>query len=265
MTVRVTGGFKLTSPMIIGAVSAAVSAFGVEYGNWDGNRIVFSTTAEATGTTSYDGLDGFYDANTNRLYDGYMGSSTHAYRTGGYFQWGSKVTLPGSRVNGRSATVGYFNGNAYLYIGITTPAIDIYLLSDLSYVATWTLSGFTGQVTGLAYDGNGGMYATSLDQKRTLYRIDTLEPITQTVTASVVLTSLPADTEFGLCYNGSTFLYRHRNASTGKIYECNLSDGSLVQSYTVSTPGAYGISLDYANKKLYSGGFNDTTMIRYGT
>lgn len=265
MTVRVTGGFKLTSPMIIGAASATVSAFGAEYGNWDGNRIVFSTTAEATGTTSYDGLDGFYDANTDRLYDGYMGGGTHAYRTGGYFQWGSKVTLPDSRSVGRSATVGYFNGNAYLYIGLQSSTIDIYLLSDLTYVATWTLSGFPGQVSGLAYDGNGGMYATSLDQRRTLYRIDALEPITQTVTASVVLTSLPADTEFGLCYNGSTFLYRHRNTTNGKIYECNLSDGSVVQTYAVSARTGYGISLDYTNKKLYSGGFNDTTLYRYGT
>jgi hypothetical protein len=264
MTVRVTGGFKLTSPMIINVPPP--NPFGAEYGNWDGNRIVFSTTSEATGTSFYDGLDGFYDANTNRLYDGYMGGGAHAYRTGGYFTWGTKTSIPGNRQNGRSATVGYFNGNAYLYIGTTTASIDIYLLSNLSYVATWTLSGFTGQVTGLAYDGNGGMYATSLDQRRTLYRIDTLEPATQTVTASVVLTTLPADTEFGLCYNGSTIIYRHRDIANGKLYECNLSDGSLVQTYAVPDTEAYGMSLDYANKKLYAGGyFKDTTMFRYGT
>jgi hypothetical protein len=238
--------------------------FGPEYGGWNGQSINFSTTSDLSGTTSFLGLDGALDSSTQRLYDGYAGNGTQGYYTGGYFGWATKTTLPNiASTDGRSATIGYHSGTAYLYMGNVDATIDIYLLSDLSYVATWTVSGFTSQVSGLAYDGRGGILAIGLHARTTLFRLDTVEPITQTVVPSTLLTNLPANTEFGLLFNGENFLYRNRVSGDGKVYECKISDGSVVKTFSPTSLTAYGISIDYGNKKLYTGGLSDTTMLRF--
>ena len=234
--------------------------FGPEYSNWNGNRIIFSNTFNSSGSTSFNGLDGTLDSVTNRLYDSYMGNGSHSFRTGGPFLWSTNTAMA-SRVSndGRSSTIGYHNGNAYLYMGNVDRTVDIYLLSTLTYVATWTISNFSSQVGGLAYDGDGGIYAIDVGASTTLYRINTTQPTTQSITASVV-TGLGAVVQFGLLFNGTTVIARQTPGNT--IREFNISNGVVVNTFTASASG-YGIYIDYGNKFLYTGGLSDTTMRRF--
>ena len=237
--------------------------FGAQYANWTGTRIVFSTTSNGSGATSYNGLDGTFDSNTNRLYDAYAGAGTPQFRTGGYFGWATPNAFPSvASTDGRSSTIGYFGGVAYLYIGNSDRTIDIYTLSTLAFVATWTISNFTSQVGGLAYDGAGGLYAidiTTANTTTTLHRIGTLQPITQTISATVVCT-LGRAVQFGLLFNGTTVIARSTPGTT--VTEFNISNGAIVNTYTAIGAG-YGISIDYGNKLLYTGGLSDTTMLRF--
>lgn len=244
-----------------GTVAAGPSLlFGAEYANWTGTRIVFSTTSNGSGATSFNGIDGTFDSNTNRLYDGYAGSGTPQYRTGGYFGWATANAFPSpASLDGRSSTIGYFGGVAYLYIGNVDRTIDIYTLSTLAFVATWTVSNFTNQVGGLAYDGAGGLYALDINAGTTLYRINTLQPINQTVTATSVCT-LGRAVQFGLLFNGTTVIARSTPGTT--VTEFNISNGAIVNTY-LATAAGYGISIDYGNKLLYTGGLSDTTMLRF--
>jgi len=234
--------------------------FGPEYGNWNGQRIVFSTTSNGSGATSYNGLDGTLDSVTNRLYDAYMGNGSQAYRTGGYYGWNTLTALP-NRVStdGRSSTIGYHEGIAYLYMGNVDKTVDIYLLSNLTFSGTWSIPSFAGQVNGIAYDGDGGMYVFDGGATTTLYRINTTQPTTQTITPSVV-TTLANAVQFGLLFNGTTVIMRSTPGVT--VREFNISNGAQVNTYTAAAAG-YGIHIDYANKNLYTGGLSDTTMRRF--
>lgn len=243
------------------ASPASLFYFGPEYGNWNGERIIFSTTSNGSGTTSFNGLDGTLDSSTGRLYDAYMGNGSHAYRTGGYYTWGTNIVLPNrASTDGRSSTIGYYNGTAYLYMGNTDKTVDIYLLSNLSYVATWTISNFVGQVGGLAYDGKGNIYAIDIGATTTLYRINTTQPITQSISATNVVT-LGRAVQFGLLFNGTTVIARSTPGAT--VTEFNISNGAIVNTYTAAGTSGYGIHIDYVNKNLYTGGLSDTGMRRF--
>lgn len=235
--------------------------FGAQYANWTGTRIVFSTTSNGSGATSFNGLDGSFDSNTNRLYDAYAGAGTPRFRTGGYFGWATVNSFPSvASADGRSSTIGYFGGVAYLYVGNVDRTIDIYTLSTLAFVATWTVSNFVNQVGGLAYDGAGGLYAIDIGAATTLFRINTLQPINQTVTAATVCT-LGRAVQFGLLFfNGTTVISRSTPGTT--VTEFNISNGAIVNTY-LATAAGYGISIDYGNKLLYTGGLSDTTMRRF--
>ncbi len=237
--------------------------FGAQYANWNGTRIVFSNTSNGSGATSFNGLDGTFDSNTNRLYDGFAGGGIPQFRTGGYFGWATANAFPSvASTDGRSSTIGYHNGVAYLYVGNVDRTIDIYLLSTLAFVATWTVSNFVNQVGGLAYDGAGGLYAIDIgatNTTTTLSRINTLQPINQSVAATTVCT-LGRAVQFGLLFNGTTVIARSTPGTT--VTEFNISNGAIVNTYTASAAG-YGISIDYGNKLLYTGGLNDSTMRRF--
>ena len=235
--------------------------FGAQYANWNGTRIVFSTTSNGSGATSFNGLDGSFDSNTNRLYDGFAGGGTPQFRTGGYLGWATANAFPSvASADGRSSTIGYHGGVAYLYVGNVDRTIDIYTLSTLAFVATWTVSNFVNQIGGLAYDGAGGLYAIDIGTATTLYRINTLQPITQTIAATTVCT-LGRAVQFGLLFNGTTVIARSTPGTT--VTEFNISTGAIVNTYTAEGTSGYGISIDYGNKLLYTGGFSDTTMRRF--
>ncbi len=237
----------------------AVFSWGPAYGGWNGQRILFSTISDDSGSTSYNGLDGTLDSATQRLYDGYMGGGTPGYRTGGFYGWTTNTSLPApASSDGRSSTIAYVNGVGYLYIGNVDRTVDIYLLSNLSFVTTWNLTlHLANQCSGLAWDGTGILF-TELNGNFVKKIANANPGITPSV--STIVNTLVTPTGFGLKYNATSAFYRGDNSASA--YEVSLSTGALLQSFSAANAG-YGIALDYANKKLYLGGFLNTTMRRF--
>lgn len=262
------------------------SLFGPAYANWDGSQIEFSSTSDANGSGStasnLKGTQHFYDAERDRVYDGYNSGSSMAIHTGSFWSWNSGT----SQFPNRPATSGvtgvtvvYQNNTSYVLFGRFTQYDYVYVYTN---EVTPVYKGYfelgTHYASGLTfglYNGDPVIYTNSYNQGIVYaYDIPDLENLSGasiTSTANFTPTALPG---YNIQYCGKDasgnlyFLYRiaNNNAMRYDKIADGFSNGTTAtnENYWFHSVGnGYGVMIDWSTEHLYVGGLNNQVLYRY--
>ena len=236
--------------MQMAAAGISKSLFGPSYGNWDGSLLRFSSTYDGAGSSSSNwlGTQMFIDSDLDRVYSGYNNNNPMAYYTGSFFLWNAGNVVLSSRpvtTGITGCTMAYQNDKSYILFGAYTGS-------------------FATNSPGTR------LFVCSNSTTTQYYDLPDFENLSAVITASGSFTTATSS-NYQLTYagrDGSDVYFYFRNGTSVKLFKIAYDSSSgtsatQIDSWTSQGNGSFGTTIDYENKKLYTGGLSSPLLWSY--
>lgn len=270
------------------------SLFGPSYANWNGSLLRFSSSSDGNGSgnSNWSGTEQFVDSDLNRVYSGYNYNNSMAYYRGSFFFWNTGNVIMNNRpvtTGATGTTMAYQNDKSYVLFGAGPPVASssvadrvwVYLNGSTPVYKGYFVLNSSPGANGIAIGEWSNTSATNspgirlfVCANRTTTEYYDLPDFENLFGGSITAGgsfSTASSSSYQLTYagrDGSDVYFYFRAGNTVKLYKIayNSSSGTsatLVDSWSRTGTGNYGITIDYENRKLYTGGLGAPILYRY--
>lgn len=293
------GVFDVTASQIIGDYSGpddlAYSNFfknsqsPIDVSNSSYDEFNGSGNAGSSGN-AHNTLDNFIDHNESKIWGGYNSASYYTWNNGGsnysgnanfYAINSSQQNLTGHNTSGLSSNG---RGMTIAYLGDNTPVIVITTRLKQFYYFNYPSGTYIGKLTaiedsgdnptdddfaGVCYNGSQLLVANRVDHYVYGYDMPSNTAAINDTTVSVTRRwSITHDCQYGMVWSGDGVYITNKNDNWSCSYFRFSGTGTsgtstLVRTYSVGIIN-YSLAMDYKNRKLIMGGYNNNRYRVWG-